>query len=122
MGQLPFAPRLLLAVLASAAIPACRPTAPQGLDSPLPQQRMEAAVSAAEHHDESAVPRLVSLLDSDDPAVRLVAINSLEQITGQTLGYDYAASPLQRSEAADRWQRWATEHHRPAADHGSPAR
>lgn len=86
---------------------ACMPQAPKGLDSPIPQERMEAAVAAAERKDISAVPSLVVMLKSDDPAVRLVAINSLEVITGERLGYDATASDAERSEGIDRWKEWS---------------
>ncbi|MBK7405278.1 MAG: HEAT repeat domain-containing protein [Phycisphaerales bacterium] len=79
---------------------------PKGFDSPEPAARMEAAVDAAERGDRSKVPDLIGLLDSDDPATRMVAIRSLERLTGQTLGYDYAAGALERDAAVQRWVEW----------------
>lgn len=93
---------------------ACAPRAPRGLDSPLPQQRMEAAVRAAERQDTSAVPGIVPLLESDDPAVRMVAVQSLERITGQTLGYDHSADEPERRAAVERWVRWVSERYAPS--------
>jgi hypothetical protein len=92
------------------AIPSCMPKAPEGLDSPIAQERMEAAVEAAERQDVSAVPSLIVMLESDDPAVRLVGINSLEAITTQRLGYDATADEADRQEALERWRQWAEEH------------
>jgi hypothetical protein len=43
------------------------------------------------------------MLDSDDPATRLLAINALERITGDRLGFDYAAPEAQRQAAISRW-------------------
>lgn len=79
---------------------------PKGFDSPEPAARIEAAVEAAESGDTSAIPDLIVLLDSDDPATRLVAIRSLERLTGQTLGYDHAAPRPEREEAVARWVEW----------------
>ncbi|GMV24412.1 MAG: hypothetical protein AMXMBFR58_04430 [Phycisphaerae bacterium] len=70
---------------------------------------MEAAVRAAASDDPSAVPALVAMLDSDDPAVRMVAIHSLEDITGETFGYDFSADDAGRAEAIDRWRRYAAD-------------
>jgi hypothetical protein len=89
----------------------CAPTAPPGLDSPIAQERLEAAVEAAHRKDPSAVPALVTQLESDDPAVRFIAIHSLMEITGHDHGYDYAASEPDRRSAVDRWEAWVKEHH-----------
>ena len=75
-------------------------------DSPDPARRIDAAVRAVEHNDRSAVPDLIGMLDSDDPATRFVAIHALERLTGQTLGYDYAAPSWERASAVDRWTEW----------------
>ncbi len=80
---------------------------------------MEAAVLASQRRDTAAVPQLVVLLGSDDPAVRLVAINSLETITGQTHGYrDYDPEP-DRAAAIERWRVWVGEKYGPAAAAGT---
>ena len=81
---------------------------PQGFDSPVPAHRMEAAVDAAREGDRSAIPDLIGLLDSDDPLVRLVAIQALQRMTGQTLGYDHADTEWRRDEAIERWVAWAS--------------
>lgn len=70
---------------------------------------------AAERRDTSAVPGIVPLLESDDPAVRLVAIHSLERLTGETLGYDYSADEPERRGAADRWERWVSQRYAPTS-------
>lgn len=79
---------------------------PEGFDSPEPAARMRAAASAAGERDRSAIPHLITLLDSDDPATRLVAIRSLERVTGQTLGYDHAAPAAAREASVERWVEW----------------
>lgn len=80
---------------------------PGGFDSPVPAKRMDAAIAAAAQGDESAIPDLISMLDNDDALVRMVAIRSLERLTGEVRGYDHAAPEWQRSAAADRWAIWA---------------
>lgn len=83
----------------------CTPI-PKGFDSPEPAARIEAAVEAARTGDTGAIPDLIGLLDSDDPATRLVAIRSLERLTGETLGYDHAAAEPEREAAIGRWVEW----------------
>jgi HEAT repeat protein len=97
----------LLPVLAGCASP------PSGFESPVPASRLQAITRAAETRDPASIPRLIEMLDSDDPVVRLAAIRSLERITGTTLGYDYAAPDWQRREAARAWQEWHTQSQAP---------
>lgn len=94
-----------LAVVAAALLGACEPI-PKGFDSPEPAARIEAAAEAARLGDRSAIPDLIALLDSDDPAARLVAIGALERLTGLTHGFDHAAPPEQRDAAVERWVEW----------------
>ena len=46
------------------------------------------------------------MLESSDPASRLVAIRALERLTGETMGYDHAGSVPERGVAVDRWWVW----------------
>lgn len=82
---------------------------PKGFDSPEPAARIEAAVEAADKGDRSKIPDLIALLDSDDPATRMVAIRALERLTGQTLGYDHAGSEAEREAAVGRWVEWSSQ-------------
>lgn len=82
---------------------------PGGFDSPEPASRLDAIAKAAQTRDQQAIPRLIELLESDDPVVRMASIRTLELLTGQTLGYDYAASPSLRRDAVDQWVRWYKE-------------
>lgn len=68
---------------------------------------MAAITEAGMGEDESAIPDLIRMLESTDPGARLLAIRSLERLTGQTLGYDYAAPLWERSRAVERWRTWA---------------
>lgn len=97
---------MLFALASAAGLSACRPTAPVGFDSPEPMGRVDAALLAAERGDRTAIPDLIRLLDSDDPLIRMVAIRSLERLTGETMGYRHDAPTLERRRAADRWTEW----------------
>ena len=72
----------------------------------MPEERLKAIVKAAREKDQSAIPKLIMFLDSDDPAVRLAAIRTLESLTGQTLGYDHAAPEWKRREMIQAWVEW----------------
>jgi hypothetical protein len=79
---------------------------PGGFDSPVPSERIRAASAAAERGDQSSIPDLIRLLESDDPLVRMTSIRALERLTGQTLGYEHSAPEPQRQEAIARWAAW----------------
>ena len=49
---------------------------------------------------------LIAALDDGDPVIRSWAIRGLEEMTGQTLGYEPFASQALRDEAVARWVRW----------------
>lgn len=88
----------ILAILSACSQPGLRADS----DSDLPSER--ALVAARAHDDDTITSRtLVTLLDSADPAVRLLAIRALEERTGQTLGFHYADPPEIRSAAVEAW-------------------
>jgi len=76
-----------------------------GFDAPNPAAKMHATVEAARTGDRGAIGHIVELLDSDDPAVRLLAITALQRLTGQTNGYEHDAPAAEREEAILRWVR-----------------
>jgi hypothetical protein len=83
---------------------ACGPSALEGgYDSANPAAKMYAIERSAEVAAAADVPRIVEQLDSDDPAVRLMAIAALERLTGQTHGYRHYDPPDLRREAVARW-------------------
>lgn len=65
---------------------------------------MYAIERTARSGDSSEARRLVEQLDSDDPAVRMMAIGALERLTGTTHGYRHYDPPLERRAAIARWQ------------------
>lgn len=89
-------------------LPACA-SPPGGFDSPVPALRLRAISQAAATGDRTAIPDLISMLQSDDPAVRMLSIRTLERLTGTTLGYDYAAPQWQRDERIAAWVQWYKE-------------
>ena len=68
------------------------------------RERAQAAVRLAGAHDANAVHCLVPLLYDGDSAVRMYAILSLEDLTGETFGYRYYDPEEERSAAIERWQ------------------
>lgn len=90
----------------SALAGGCFATSEPGLHSPDPAMRLEAVVEAAARHDQGAISALIPLLGSSDAAERLLAIDTLERLTGQRFGYDYAAPEYQRRLAIARWMEW----------------
>lgn len=91
-------------VLAAGCVPI-----PKGFDSPEPAARIDAAAEAAGESDTGKIPELIVLLDSDDPATRLIGILALERLTGRRLGYDHAAGLEDRELAVVRWVEWYNE-------------
>src|SRR4051794_26011730 len=49
---------------------------------------------------------LVKDLDSDDPALRFYAIQTLTRLTGQSFEYRYYDDEIERLPALKRWQAW----------------
>lgn len=77
----------------------------------MPAARLDAITKAAEQHDESAIPDLITMLESDDPVVRMAALRTLQLLTGQTLGYDYAAPEWERRDKVQAWKQWYQAEH-----------
>ncbi len=103
-------PVVVLLVLSGWLLSGCAPAANQGgFDSDNPAAKLYAIRQAGQSGDVRYVPRLVEELESDDPAVRMMAIHALEQLTGQRLGYNPYAAEAQRKPAVDAWVRAARD-------------
>jgi hypothetical protein len=74
-----------------------------------PGIKIPAIKKAVREKDRSVVPRLVEELSSDDPAVRFYAIGALEELTGQTLGYQYFEDDEGRKPAIQKWKKWLAD-------------
>lgn len=100
-------PVVLVVVAASGASSSCAdPDKAVGFDDKNPAARLRAVRQAAQTEDRSAIRPLITRLDSDDPAERLLAIRTLERLTGETRGYDHAAPRHERDAAVRRWAEW----------------
>jgi HEAT repeat protein len=96
---------------AAAALTGCaNPDTAVGFHEQNPAARIRAIRQAAATGDRSAIPDLIDLLESDDPAERVLSIRTLQGMTGQTLGYDHSAPLEERREAVRRWSAWYAEH------------
>jgi hypothetical protein len=90
----------------------CAPSPREGgFDSPHPDGKLYAMQDAVQRRDDSSdtLRRIIEQLDCDDAAVRLVAIESLRALTGQTLGYDVRDPVYIRREAVGRWVDWVAQ-------------
>jgi hypothetical protein len=94
---------VVFAVLASGCSGASEKPSLQATD---PRAQTKAVERAVATNDRKAIPGLIAMLDSVDPAERMVAIGALRRMTGQDFGYDPTDPPWLRSKAVDRWQEW----------------
>lgn len=112
MRPAPFKPaaRIFFAGAAAATLgwgTACSvPPEQEGFTSPSPQARARAVGTAVAAEDREAIPSLITMLGSDDPAHRMLAIRALEQMTGQTFGYVHTDPEPRREEAIAAWVEW----------------
>ena len=74
-----------------------------------PSVRMAAVLEAGRWKRIKAVPYLVDRLTDSEAEVRFAAIQALQKITGQTMGYRYYEPSTKRDEAARRWRKWLGE-------------
>ena len=84
----------------------CLPVATPDFHSAEPAARNAAIVESAANSRRNSIPDLITQLECDDPTTRLLAIRTLEQLTGQTLGYDYADPEVKREKAVRSWVEW----------------
>lgn len=75
-----------------------------GFDSPMSASRLYAIERSAREGNTSSIRHIIEQLESDDPAVRMMAIGALERLTGRTYGYDYGDPLLERRAAIRRWR------------------
>ncbi|MEL6497424.1 MAG: HEAT repeat domain-containing protein [Planctomycetota bacterium] len=96
----------ILACAVLAGSPGCAINAEPDFDSAVPQDRFRAIREAKAERDTDALPDLVRQLGSDDALVRLAAIDALQAITDQRLGFAPHAAELERQAGIDRWISW----------------
>lgn len=103
---MPSAPALCI-LCAPVSLAACAQTITPSYDSPEPGARNAAIVATAAAGRTQDVPNLVRMLESDDPTTRVLAIRTLERLTGTELGYNPHAEPYEREAAVARWVEYA---------------
>jgi hypothetical protein len=88
----------------------CRPGPPR---RPLQDTDPVFVIPAIKHTADAKrtgdIPRLIDLLESEDSAVRLAAIQALEDLTGEDHGYRPWATAQERAQAVARWRQWSAE-------------
>ena len=84
----------------------CNIGGPRSVDNADPAVKIRAMKRLVREHDVNAARKLVAELDSDDPAVRLYAIEALERLTGERFEYQYYFDEEQRKPSVERWQQW----------------
>ncbi len=92
-----------------------------------PSARLEAIEATArayratrEMPDEATRRHLVECLHADDPLVRFMAIGTLTDITGDSMGYRHDAPESVRELAIPAWVAWATSQPVPAPREPAP--
>ncbi len=103
--------RWLAIVALGAFIGGCTaPKPPPRIEDRDPSVKIPAMRLAAQREDQSKIPLLIDQLDSEDPAVRFYAIEALQHLTNQDLGYLYYQDEVRRRPAIDRWRAWLADH------------
>lgn len=82
------------------------PTFTKDIQSPDPSVRIKAVIYAGNSGDKRFIPHLVDRLEDDDEVVRLAAIESLKQLTGNDFGYRSFDPPYKRMIAVEQWRKW----------------
>lgn len=96
--------RRLLGVSGLLLLCSCGPAMTEGgFDAASPAARSYAIEQAARTGDLDAVPKIVEQLDADDPALRMLAIDVLHRLTGETYGFHHYDPPYLRHAAIQRW-------------------
>lgn len=93
---------LIIYILIASA--ACAPdTTKVGFVSDIPDSRIYAIRQAVLNHDTGATMQIIECLDSDDPALRFIAIHALEQMYDTNMGYHYYDTDHDREIAINSW-------------------
>jgi hypothetical protein len=104
--------RLGFSILAAATgLAGCtEPTGPKTVANQDLSVKIPAIKQAVASGDEKAAGQLVGDLESDDPAVRMYAIEGLQRLTGEDFGYRYYADLEERQPAVLKWRQWLSQH------------
>lgn len=102
-------------ITAGCAGPALEP----GFQSIDPQERTAALLDAARNNDKTAIPQLIVMLGSSDPAERMLASEALRRLTGMNFGYHHSDPAWRRGVSIDTWRRWWEQQTQEDTDSGS---
>ncbi len=94
---------LITLALFACVAPSCASPTAKSLHADDPAAKLSAIVHAGQTRDRTAIPDLVEQLESDDDAVRMLAINALERITGTRMGYNPYTTAEKRRPAVEKW-------------------
>jgi HEAT repeat protein len=94
---------------AALVLAACSATVPPSYGDPTPEARIGAIRQTVAEGRRQDIPHLVECLSSDDPAVRLAAVDALQSLAGTTLGYRASAPPAERAAAIAAWKSWVID-------------
>jgi hypothetical protein len=103
--------RACLALLGAVVLVLCGCGGPkltwqQKMNSSAGVERAQAVMTVDQKHMWSAIPQVIKRLEDDDVSVRLLAIGTLRDMTGNDLGYNAYANEPERREAVARWRNW----------------
>jgi len=96
----------ILAACVGLALAGCNGHGPRSVKDEDPADKIPAIKEATRTHNKAAIPQLVADLDSDDPAVRMYAIDALQMLTGETFGYRYYDNDEARKPSVAKWKQW----------------
>lgn len=89
----------------AALVVGCSASEPEvSLRSDDPIGRTRALAAAVEARDRSQLGDVIGLLESKDPAMRMFAIEALEDLTGKSYGYEAFAPERERKASIERWR------------------
>jgi hypothetical protein len=97
----------IVSVIGFALLAGCHePAGPKVVSNPDSTVKIQAIKQAVAAQDRRQAADMVNALESDDPAVRMYAIEGLQRMCGQDFGYRYYAEPDQRRPAVEKWKQW----------------
>ena len=81
-------------------------TLEQKMDSAAGVERAQAVMAIGERKDWTAIPYVIGRLEDDDVSVRVLAKETLREMTGRDFGYNAYGPEDERREAVQRWKAW----------------
>lgn len=95
--------RLLFMTVLMVGMPACGPGLKPDFEAGFARQREMAIIEEVRKGHSADVRAIVRMLDASEPSTRMIAIDGLERLTGETFGYDAFGPQDERAAAIERW-------------------